>query len=603
MTKTKSLTVLVLALFSLNVTPAFRPERAFCEDGTEGEVVLAVSEEPGQISMNFDGALLKDVLTIFSQQSGLNFVSSEEVETKKVTVYFENVPVQDALDALIKANNLRYEKKEGSKIFIVYPSDTKGPQLYTRVFHLKYARLSTSPVDVGGKKTITDLKKTISTAGSDDGSSGSEEGGGQEQEESTEDELKKGIDEVIKSLVTAQGKVAADIFTNTLIVTDTLEKLNEIEKIIQQIDVPSPQVILEVHIMEVRKDLLKDHGVEWGGSDGAMFTFTAGNKTTTFPYNAIDFQNRDPMRVLSNTIAASTSNTVPSYTLGSISGTDFKAILHFITTQSDTKVLAKPRVLTQNNEAANIQLVTNAAIADQTTTTSGTNISTTTTHTAERFNIGINLKMTPQINEEEQMVSLFLEPAIVTATTSSLFPSTFLDPTIRSIRTIARVRHDETLVIGGLIDSNRSTVNKKLPVLGDLPFIGQAFRYDEVDNADRELLIFITPRIVSSDRTPKKMSHTDKLAMRRMVNAFSDQEMELTMTPFQEAEMKKNIVPLREKELIRLNRPAVGPKVDSEMAMALESYTRENKGVESTEVMTQPSAPILPKNNKHQLGL
>ena len=117
------------------------------------------------ISMSFDGALLKDVLLLFSQQSGLNFVASQEVEGKKVTVFFENVSPKDALSAIIAANGLIYTKKPGSDIYLVYPASKTQPiEVITKVIHLKYLRLSNSPLDVGGQVTISDLAKSAATS-------------------------------------------------------------------------------------------------------------------------------------------------------------------------------------------------------------------------------------------------------------------------------------------------------------------------------------------------------------------------------------------------------------------------------------------------------
>ncbi|MEK7211750.1 MAG: FecR domain-containing protein, partial [Patescibacteria group bacterium] len=119
----------LLAVFLLLLCVVFAGRRAFCETSPEP------AAETGSISMDFDGAPLSQVLRVFSQLSGLNFVASDRVKSEMISVYFDHVPVQDALESLIKANNLRYEKKEDSKIFLVYPAESAGT-LETKIFAL-----------------------------------------------------------------------------------------------------------------------------------------------------------------------------------------------------------------------------------------------------------------------------------------------------------------------------------------------------------------------------------------------------------------------------------------------------------------------------------
>ena len=148
------------------------PLAVFGAEETPENLKINLDDSGDTISMSFDGALLKDVLLLFSQQSGLNFIASTDVESKKVTVYFENVSPQDALDSIVTANGLAYSKKPGSEIYIVTSASKAGSSepLITKVIRLKYMRLSDSPLDVGGAVTIQNLKESsqissTSTAG------------------------------------------------------------------------------------------------------------------------------------------------------------------------------------------------------------------------------------------------------------------------------------------------------------------------------------------------------------------------------------------------------------------------------------------------------
>ncbi len=527
-----------------------------------GETSAEPAMEAGSVSMDFDGAPLNQVLRVFSQLSGLNFVASDEVKSKMISVYFDHVPVQDALESLIKANGLRYEQKEGSKIFLVYPTDSAGA-LETKIFALKYARLSTSPLDIGGQSVIDNLKTAdISASSSSTSASSSASTAAGASSTSANLSAAKGIDKLVSSLLSTNGKMTVDLATNSLIVTDTADKLKEIEKVLADIDVAPMQVMIEVYLMEVKKTLLSDIGVEWGGTDGELARFTAGSRTTAFPFQETLFN-------ASKGVKASTVTAASTLTLGTLSATSFKAILRFLISDTNTKILSRPRILTLNNEAASIKLVTNTAIANQTQTTAAEGQSTSVTNTAERQEIGISLRMTPQINSD-QTVGLFVEPSVSTVAASTFFPSTFLDPTTRSVRTMARLKNHETLMIGGLLDKNKTMTKKKIPFLGDLPLIGHAFDYDNSDDIESELIIFITPHIVEGYET---LNADTDLAVRRMLDNFEDFVVDPALTTLDNvAEHKAPLDHEQKKQVQDRMKKSVTSAEEIKMIQALDSF-------------------------------
>jgi type IV pilus assembly protein PilQ len=529
--------------------------------------VLASFGAPGwaeyevqRISMDFEDAPLKNVIKILSQQSGLNFVASEEIENKRVTLFLQDVPLREALDAIIKANNLRYEQEGDSSVYVVYPSDSAKASgtLLTKVFHIRHMRFSISPLDVGGQAVIDRLEQEeaqltgVGTAGALASSSSDSPStttptstsapAGTTGQIGQQSALmaSRGIDKIVASLLSNHGKVSVDVHSNSIIVTDTAQKLKEIEEVIRQLDVPSEQVMIEVYVIEVSKSYIGDIGVDWGGADGSLLTFSGGSRSTGFPFHE---------KFLDGVDAASTAKS--ALTLGTFSAADLKATLRFLVRDTDAKILARPRVLTLNNEAAHIKLITNAAIASTTTTTGGSGIPSQTTNQAERTEVGINLKMTPQISRE--FVSLFVEPAVTTIQRSVL-SSDFLDPTTRSVRTMARLKDNETLVIGGLIDSNKVDSIKKMPGFGDIPWIGEAFKYHDNNDVDRELLIFITPHVVKGHDSLAARSATrqgPELAVKRMLEPFKEKELRDSVAPLEKIETDKKPVILEEQELIR----------------------------------------------------
>ncbi|MCG3176039.1 MAG: Type IV pilus biogenesis and competence protein PilQ [Candidatus Omnitrophica bacterium] len=556
---------------------------------------LAADELGGSlISMEFDNAPLKDVLKILSEQSGLNFVASQDVESRKVTVFLENVPIDDALDGIMSANNLRYEKKKG--VFVVFPSvesaeSAAGPGaspggLQTRIFKLKYTRLSISPMDVGGKSVIDDLPspEVVSVVKSADDAEKKDE----DKEEKTNLMAERGADKIVSSLLSEFGKVAVDVNTNSLIVTDSPQKLQEIEKVLQKIDVPAQQVMLEVQMMEVRKGLLEDHGVDWGGTNGRLLSFSGPRQSTSFPFFEGPFRGNqatniiDPITNTTNIPDVNDDGDVlgnfggrPSIELGVLSAQELSAVLRLITSQSDTKVLARPRVLALNNEAANFKLVTKTVVGVKSTLVTSQSLTTFTVGEAVTADTGITLKITPQVNEDST-VGLFLQPSITTVAASNFFPDDFLEPTTRTVRTTVRVKDHQTLVLAGIVDNDVIVTNRKIPGLGDLPLLGNAFKYKSSNEKNREFLIFITPHIVRHyDSLAADSATADgrDLAVKRMLDSFQENELNMHLDPL-EVRMR-SALPIEhdEKKLIEdAARKALTPKMESEMNSSLDAF-------------------------------
>lgn len=555
----KSLQVLSLFLcWSLAV-----PAPIFAAEDDAEDVRFSLEDTSSDtISMSFDGALLKDVLLLFSQQSGLNFIASSDVESRKVTVYFENVSPQDALDSIVSANGLTYSKRPGSDIYMVTPANrATTTELTTKVIKLKYMRLSSSPLDVGGATTISNLSQSA-TISSDTTTTTTS---------TATTSTEKGVDRMVTRLLSSQGRLTQDIPTNSLIITDTADSIAAIEKVLAEVDVPPSQVILEVHIMEIEKSLASDIGLEWGGTDGALGTLSGGMRTQQLPFSLFS---RQPQQYVSpdDFTDAEAVPMASRMSLGTIDATNFAATLHYIQTDSKTKILARPRVLTQNNEAAEIRLVTNQTIGTITTNETSTSGQTTT---AERSDVGVTMRMTPQINDDGSVL-LFVEPAVSTAASSAEFTG-FSDVTTRSVRTMARIKNNETLVIGGLINGTDRTSHQKMPLLGDIPALGKLFRYDIAAGQDRELVVFVTPHIVYGASSLGKRSATavgEDLQLKRMLADFKDREMDEFAGNFQDFKTNEQSFFTTDQQFIRdTEKRLSNPVMDKQMTQALDALS------------------------------
>lgn len=430
-----------------------------------------------KISMDFQNASLVDVLKIFSQQTKMNLVSSEELATKRLTVFLDNVPVEQALEQVLRANNLTYELQPDSNIYVVKPITKTDSELLTRVYLLKYANVSTARISKTLKIVYSIGDSTTNeVTESSEGSGGGGGGGGGEQNQT-------GIMNAIKGILTAKGKIMEDPRTNSLTVTDIASNFTNIETAIAKLDIAVPQVLIEVEMLEVSKENADKIGIKYGETP---LTFTGAERDHVYPWN----QN--------SLLAKGYAFAEAEYRVGTISAAGMTAILQFLQTQTDTKNLARPRILTISNQPAQIKISTNESVGVKQQTSSAQNIATSSSE-AERVETGVFLTVTPQVNSVNNEITMAVVPKVITTRLSTVFNNNvfFKDPEERGSLSILRVTSGDTVVLGGLLREDRSTITTKLPILGDIPFLGAAFRHKSDVIANRELIIFLTPHILA----------------------------------------------------------------------------------------------------------
>ena len=465
-------------------------EVAKISDASSTRITASVSRDADEgdeaamrISMEFEDASLKDVLKIFSQQTGINLIASEDVSDRKVTVYFEDVAVLDALDQLLQAANLAYERPYGSQIYLVKPravKDAMVEELMTRVYRMRFARVSSTGLANAAQ---------AASAGSASGSSGFS---GSSTSSSTSQPLTGSsgtIDEVVKGLLTERGSVVVDGRTNSLIVTDIPENFPRLDAALAALDVRTRQVMIEAEILETSLAKVKDLGVEWDATtEGDVLTFTPGSsRKTRFPFGWLGHAD------------APTAPT--AFGLSTLDFSTFKGVLQALERDTNTKVLARPKVLTLDNESAVIKLTSDQAVGFETTTGESTS---TTSVTPERMETGVKLTVTPQVNDGG-FITMLVEPSVTKVVKAKVTPPSgsgeVVDPKTRTAKALVRITQGQTLVLGGLIDRTEEQVVRKVPILGDLPLIGAAFRNTEINNDASEVIVFITPHILDEPET------------------------------------------------------------------------------------------------------
>lgn len=447
------------------------------------------------ISMDFQDVGIKDALKMLSMQSGLNFIASEAVSDRKVTLYLDKVPLSQAMDKIFSANNLSYELDSKANIFVVKDWGKMEAETITKVFYLKHASVSSSSLkDEASNNTTSDSSESDSSS-----SSGSSTSGKWKSEEES------GITYSIKKLLSSSGSLVEDFRTNSLIVTDTPARMKVISQVVASLDIEIPQIMLEVEMLDVSKNSIDKMGAKFGQTPFTAFIYGA-SASMGFPFGSWS-------KILDAGKGSMTINPGSVDDEGTATGNPYQVQVDFLKTQADTKVLARPRIMTLNNETAEIKITTNEAVG-QITDTQGQGTASTTTTSAERVETGVSLRVTPQINSDNGDITMYVYPKVKDATTST-FNTAFKDPEERSTRSTVRIKDGETVVIGGLIRHDRSETITKLPILGDIPVVGLFFRHKNKDkDRERELLVFITPRIVKSGQVKLEQMQRFSLPIR-----------------------------------------------------------------------------------------
>lgn len=469
----------------------------------------------GKYYLDFKAASLINVLNVLSSLSGINFVAGRELTERQVNMTLENVGLEDVLQALVKGCNIIYDFYPEKNIYIFRAAaDTPDKSaLMTRVFKLYYVQ-------------VCQIKDIEVSGGSSSGSGGSSEGGGGGGGSSSGSglvTLSSGSDEkveledsaiykTVEKILSERGKVSVDDRSNSLIVTDSEDRLKMIETAIMQLDRPIDQVLINVILVETFEDLDRELGVSWGNpTTGAFGTVYGATENTNFPFvqtaggNSRSFWTgfvktwQESAKQFNPTVqTAAGPNATVKYSEGIRDFRDFQITVKAMENASKLKILAKPKILVLDNHPAVVKIATKTAIGTIETTASAGGSAGTSTSSAERSEIGTILRVTPLINTGNR-ITLTVEPTFATVDDSAITVGGFAaqDPTVRQARTTMMVNDGQSIALGGMLMSTQSNGNRKVPFFGNIPLIGKAlFTSNSKSLQDRELILFVTPFII-----------------------------------------------------------------------------------------------------------
>ncbi|MBI4802691.1 MAG: hypothetical protein HY796_09240 [Elusimicrobia bacterium] len=484
----------------------------------EAEAVSPLDRKIGPIRLK--GAPLSTFLDVVSAQSKVNFIITEGLEAKTITVFLRKTTVREALELLLRVKGLTYQRIGKSNTYVVQKRSADMPNLITKIYTLNYIPLIPIASVESDIASITS-KDTSSGGGSSQQSGGGaaqgESGGGGKGGKSGGSEDKGiAIITIIESVLSKKnGKLAADPRTNTLIITDVPEVFPQVEQIIAELDKKAPQILIEAQIVEINTDRLNELGIEWGGSRGEMAYFAGPARLSDYGLRP-GFFSGDNWKMFyppaKDTLFEATQNEAPS-AIDPISSTrisgprgmyygvfslaQLQAIFRALISRGEARYLGKPKIVSMNNKTSVIMVTRDAATGTQSNVSSAGGSTGSSSTSVERRRIGLMLKVTPQVNKEGY-VTLIVQPSYSDLTPSSIAiqGTTVLDPISRGASTMVRVKNGQTVVIGGMLSSTEKKTVKKVPLFGYIPIIGWLFTSVSSQRTNTDLVIFVTPTIL-----------------------------------------------------------------------------------------------------------
>nr|WP_072093499.1 type II secretion system secretin GspD [Dickeya fangzhongdai] len=296
--------------------------------------------------------------------------------------------------------------------------------------------------------------------------------------------------------ITIQGKevtVRAHDQTNSLIITAPPDIMRDLEQVINQLDIRRPQVLVEAIIAEIQDADGLNLGIQWANKRAGMTQFTnTGIPISTAVIGTDQFRSDGTL----TTAYASALSSFNGITAGFYRG-NWSMLLTALSSDSKNDVLATPSIVTLDNMEATFNVGQEVPVLTGSQTTSADNIF----NTVERKTVGIKLRVKPQINEGDSvLLQIEQEVSSVADSNSSTNSSLGVTFNTRTVNNAVMVTNGETVVVGGLLDKTAVETNNKVPLLGDIPWLGSLFRSKSQTVSKRNLMLFLRPSIIRDPR-------------------------------------------------------------------------------------------------------
>ncbi|WP_161792309.1 type IV pilus secretin PilQ family protein [Acinetobacter sp. A47] len=445
-----------------------------------------------KISLDFQDIEVRRVLQLLADFTGINMVAADTVQGN-ITLRLKDVPWDQALDIVLKTKNLD-KRRNGNVIWIAPVSElikAEEEEAKAQAQSVKLAPLQTEYITLSYAKAA-DIEKLI-TQGKNANTNN-----GNSSNSVSNDTLSGG-------LLSPRGTISIDPRTNTLIVNDTSQKIDQIRKMVDLLDVSVKQVMIEARIVSASTDFTKEMGVKWGilsqgitknndllvgGSDKTLWNLRKPEKDSETGGWKYEIERPDNLNVDLGAVTPGASRIA----FGLISLSDFMLDLELSAVQADGygEVISTPKVMTADKQPAKIE--SGKKIPYTSSTGGGANAVPKT----EFIDATLSLDVTPSITPDGKVM---MKLNITKDSQSTPTPTGQLTINKNQIDTNVLVDNGETVVLGGIFEQENISSQTKVPFLGDLPYVGRLFRRDLKTDNKRELLIFITPRIVNDTLT------------------------------------------------------------------------------------------------------
>ncbi len=444
-----------------------------------------------KISLDFQDIEVRRVLQLLADFTGINMVAADTVQGN-ITLRLKDVPWDQALDIILKTKNLD-KRRNGNVIWIAPVAELiKAEEEEAKAIaqSVKLAPLQTEYIQLNYAKAA-DIEKLITEGRNSKNSNNN----------SNNNSSTNNIDPLgdsVGSLLSPRGTVSVDPRTNTLIINDTAQKIDQIRGMIDLLDVSVKQVMIEARIVRATTDFTKEMGVKWGilsqGITNNNHLLVGGSDTTLWNLREPEldeerggytYEIERPQNL--NVDLGVTAEGASRIAFGLISLSDFMLDLELSALQADGygEVISTPKVLTADKQKAKV--ASGQQIPYRSTGDNGQ-------ATTEFKDALLSLEVTPSITPDGR-VQMNLD--VNSDSPGQVTPDGNIAINKNFVNTNVLVDNGETVVLGGIFEQQTANAQTKVPFLGDIPYIGRLFRKDIKSDNKRELLIFVTPRIVN----------------------------------------------------------------------------------------------------------
>lgn len=419
---------------------------------------LSDNTDDRPISLNFQDIPVRQLLQILADENNLNLVASDSV-SGTITLRLENVPWNKALNTILRVKGL--DKRIDDNILIVGPADELAER---------------EAKDLAASQKIADLTPMQSSY--------------VQVNYAKAAELAALLRNDDTSLLSQRGAVTVDERTNTLLIRDTAEQIEAIRSMVEVLDRPVKQVMIESRMVTVRDNISEELGIRWGFSGSGNESGVSGNLQGAEDMangNVPALANRLNVNLPVNNPAASLGFHVARLSDGRLLDLELSALEQ----ENRGEIIASPRITTANQKSAYIEQGTEIPFVE----------SSSSGATSVQFKKAVlGLRVTPQITPDNRIIL----DLVITQNTRGETVSTPTGPAVsidtQEISTQVLVENGETIVLGGIYQQQILNDISKVPLLGDIPYVGVLFRTTSQINEKRELLIFVTPRVVTTER-------------------------------------------------------------------------------------------------------